>query len=242
MGFILPAVGRRPTLVSTILRRRLFPGDARPGNQTEMSTHPSTATRSATSPPRPYIGRRDDALLPLVAEMARGGQEALGGLYDATAPLVHGLALRMLEKGEDAEEVVTDVFMKAWRNAASYVPERGSVQGWLLTMTRTIAIDKMRKNRNPALPLETEDGSIDPVSAAPSPEQETDSALWRRRVTQALAALPPEQQQAVRLAFFSGLSHTELAGRLGQPLGTIKTRVRAGLRRMRQTLGEPLKQ
>jgi RNA polymerase sigma-70 factor (ECF subfamily) len=184
-------------------------------------------------------GRQDWALVPLIRDMALGKQDALGRLYDAMAPAVNGLAHRILADPHDAEEVVLDVFMKAWQNAATFAPERGSVQGWLFTMTRTVAIDRIRKQRSQPRAAELGDHESEFISGDASPEQQTASSEWRVRVQHALNRLPSEQREAVVMAFFGGFSHSELAGRLGQPLGTVKTRVRAGLLRLRKTLEQP---
>jgi len=187
-------------------------------------------------PPARPAARPPDPLLPLVAAMAQGEPDAMGRLYDAASGMVHGLALRMLEQKEDAEELTLDVFLKAWRNAASYAAERGSVMAWLLMMTRSMAIDRIRHRKaQPKLADWAEDWP-DPPSPDDSPEAQTAWGQWRRQVRQALAELPLEQRQALALAFFSGLSHAELAAKLGQPLGTVKTRIRLGLARLRKSL------
>lgn len=178
-------------------------------------------------------------LVRLVGCMARGEQEALGQLYDATRTQVYGLVYRMLERSEDAEEVTLDVYMKAWRNAGKYSTTRGSVHAWLLMMARTGAIDRIRhkKAQPKTLDLFAEDAP-EPVASGATPEQETVDQQRRIRVQWALGELPEEQRECLQLAFFSGLSHAELAGKLGQPLGTVKTRIRLGLLRLRKLLGE----
>jgi RNA polymerase sigma-70 factor (ECF subfamily) len=170
--------------------------------------------------------------------MAAGRQEALAQLYDETAPLLNGLLMRILDLPQDAEEVLLDVYMKAWRNAKSYSPDRGTVQAWLFTMARSVAIDRIRQRRvRPStLPLEFQ-GVPEPLSSADSPEQQSAAAQRRRKVQLLLDELPPEQRDVVTLAYFGGLSHSELAGRLGQPLGTIKSRIRMGLTHLRNRLG-----
>ena len=185
--------------------------------------------------PRP-ASRPADALLPLVQAMARGEQEAMGRLYDASGGMVHGLVLRILEQKEDAEEVTLDVFMKAWRNAPSYSAERGSVMAWLLMMARSMAIDRIRNRKAQPKVADLPEEWPDPPAPDASPEEQTALGQWRRRVQLALAELPLEQRQALALAFFGGLSHAELAAKLGQPLGTVKTRIRLGLLRLRKSL------
>ncbi len=179
--------------------------------------------------------RHDSALAALVAEMASGNQEALGRLYDETAPSVNGLLLRMLGLPQDAEEVLMDVYMKAWKNAAAYSPERGSVPAWLLMMARSVAIDRIRRRTLQPSAIAPENVP-EPASLESSPEEHTARRQWRTEVLHALNELPREQKEALMLAFFEGLSHSELAERLGQPLGTVKSRVRLGLLRLRQIL------
>lgn len=197
------------------------------------SAVPQPAVPAAGVPARPA-----DPYLPTVQAMAAGQQQAMGSLYDATSSLVHGLALRMLEQKEDAEEVTLDVYMKAWRNAGTYSPERGTVTAWLLMMTRSLAIDRIRHRNAQPKAVDLPDDWPDPPATGTSPEQQTVQSEWRSRVTAALATLPVDQRQALALAFFSGLTHAELAENLKQPLGTVKTRIRLGLTRLRKILEE----
>jgi RNA polymerase sigma-70 factor (ECF subfamily) len=173
----------------------------------------------------------------LVAQMARGRQEALARLYDETSPILNGLLLRILDRPQDAEEVLLDVYMKAWKNAGSYSPDRGTVQAWLFTMARSVAIDRIRQRRaRPGtLPLEFQ-GIAEPPSSDQTPEEQSVESQRRRRVQLLLNELPPEQRDVVTLAFFGGLTHSELAGHLGLPLGTIKSRIRTGLLHLRNRL------
>lgn len=171
--------------------------------------------------------------------MAQGRQEALAALYDETSPMLNGLLRRMLERQEDAEEILLDVYLKAWKNASAYSDKRGSVQAWLVIMARNAAIDRIRQHRAQprVVGLAAEDG-IDPESPDDSPETLTADGQRRRRIRAVIAQLPPEQRQAVELAFFGGLTHFELAERLGEPLGTVKSRIRMGLIRLRTLLEE----
>jgi len=181
--------------------------------------------------------RHNPALAALVGEMARGNQEALGQLYDETAPSLNGLLIRMLGLPQDAEEVLMDVYMKAWKNAAAYSPERGSVQAWLMMMARSVAIDRMRRRgTQPNTTSMGPENALEPASQETSPEERTSQLQWRTEVLRALNELPREQREALTMAFFEGLSHTELAARMGQPLGTVKSRVRIGLLRLREIL------
>jgi RNA polymerase sigma-70 factor (ECF subfamily) len=171
--------------------------------------------------------------------MAQGHQEALAKLYDETAPVVNGLLMRILDLPQDAEEVLLDVYMKAWKNAGSYSPDRGTVQAWLFTMARSVAIDRVRQRRARPSTLSLEfQGVSEPPSSDESPEQQSAALQRRRKVQLLLDELPREQRDVVMLAFFGGLTHAELAGRLGQPLGTVKSRIRMGLLHLRSRLEE----
>jgi RNA polymerase sigma-70 factor (ECF subfamily) len=176
----------------------------------------------------------------LIAQMAQGRQDALARLYDETSSLLNGLLLRMLDQPQDAEEVLLDVYMKAWKYAPGYSPDRGSVQTWLVTMARNTAIDRIRQKRAQpkTLSFEPED-TPEPASGDASPEEQTAMRQRRRKVQALLNDLPAEQRQALVMAYFGGLSHAELAARLGQPLGTVKSRIRMGLLRLRSLLEEP---
>ena len=200
-----------------------------------------SAGSSAPQPEKRAAGvasRPADELLPLVQAMAAGHQDAMGRLYDATSGLVHGLVLRILEQKQDAEEVTLDVYMKAWRNASAYSQDRGSVTAWLSMMARTTAIDRIRQRRAQPKVMDLPEDWPDPPAPDASPEEHTVNAEWRVRVTRALAELPAEQRQVLAMAFFSGLTHAELAVKLDQPLGTVKTRIRLGLTRLRLLLEE----
>ena len=200
---------------------------------------PASARESRPmSNPRPVL-RQDDNLTRLVSAMAGGNQNAMGELYDLTSSLIHGVAQRMLENPQDAEEVVLDVYMKAWRNAAHYSSDRGSVTGWLVMMARTVAIDRIRSRNAQPRTMELLTSALpEPAARAATPEEATVESERRTRIRSAMSELPSEQREALLLAFFGGLSHAELAEQLGQPLGTIKTRIRLGLRRLRTLLGE----
>ena len=172
--------------------------------------------------------------------MAQGSQEALGSLYDQTSPMVNGLLLRILERREDAEEVMLDVYMKAWKYAGRYTEQRGSVPAWLMIMARNAAIDRIRQKRAQPKTTAFEPAvTPEPEASEASPEEQTADGERRKRVQRVLRELPPEQREVVELAFFGGLTHAELAERLREPLGTIKSRIRMGLIRLRGLIEEP---
>jgi RNA polymerase sigma-70 factor (ECF subfamily) len=154
--------------------------------------------------------------------------------------MLNGLLLRILARPEDAEEVLLDVYMKAWKYAARYSLQRGSVQSWLMIMARNAAIDRIRQKRAQPQTMSFEpESTAEPASADATPEERTAERERRRKVQIVLSELPPEQREAVELAFFGGLSHAELAERLHQPLGTIKSRIRMALIRLRGLIEEP---
>ena len=168
--------------------------------------------------------------------LVRGDRDALARLYDETRSVVYGLALRILNDTADAEEVTLDVYLQAWRSAGQFDAERGSVMSWLVTLTRSRAIDRLRSRasrRRVQAPLP--DGLEFPATD-PGPEEVAAFAERRRVVRNALATLPPAQRRALELAYFAGMTQTEVAAHLDQPLGTIKTRVRAGMARLRAQL------
>ena len=178
------------------------------------------------------------SLSSLVAEVAKGDQGAFRHLYDQTSGLVHALALRILGSVPDTEEVVMDVYTKAWRSAGAFDECRGTPLAWLLMMTRSLAIDRVRQRAS--RPKITDDvaGMAFLASSDDGPEALTVGAEQRRVVQRAFSKLPGEQQLVLRLAFYGGLSHSELAEQLGQPLGTVKTRIRLGLQHMKRLLEE----
>jgi len=178
-------------------------------------------------------------LAALVEEMAQGRQDALARLYDETSSMLNGLLLRILERPEDAEEVLLDVYMKAWKYAARYTDKRGSVQAWLMIMARNAAIDRIRQKRAQPKTLAIEPESTpEPESTEASPEEQTADRERRRRVQRVLNELPQEQREVVELAFFGGLTHAELAERLREPLGTVKTWTRSALKVLRDELAQ----
>ena len=139
-----------------------------------------------------------------------------------------GVALRVLRERADAEEVLQETFIEVWRRAREYAPSRGSVEAWLLTIARTRAIDRLRSRA--ARGRMAEAVSAEPAQAGPKlPDMLSAKAEDAMRVQAALCALPVEQRMALELAYWEGLSQTEIATRTGQPLGTVKTRVRLAL-------------
>ena len=172
----------------------------------------------------------------LIRRVARGEQSALAHLYQQSSRLVYSLALRILGKPEDAEEVTLDVYTQVWRQASRFDRRRGNARSWLTVLTRGRAIDRLRSTlRHPRdNPLET---IVSWLASNDNPEEEAATNQRRNMVREALMLLPSEQRDAIELAFFSGLSHTEVAKSLGRPLGTVKSRIRVGLTKLRELLG-----
>lgn len=158
--------------------------------------------------------------------MARGDATALAELYDRHAGLVLGLALRIVRDRADAEDVVQEVFVQAWRTAGRYERRRGSPEAWLSVMARTRALDRLR--RRAARREEPDDAAPADTATPPLDEQ--------LAIRDALQALSADQRQALELAFYEGLTHSEIAARLDQPLGTVKTRIRTAMMRLRDRL------
>ena len=171
-----------------------------------------------------------------VSQMAQGNESALASLYDASSRLVYGLALRILGEPGAAEEVTLDVYLQAWRQANRFDPARGRVSTWLMTMARSRAIDKLRARPQELSQSETLEAVAETQSESPGPEQSAAVAQQQAQVRKALATLSSEQRHAIELAFFSGLSQSEIALKLKEPLGTIKTRIRNGMLKLRELL------
>jgi RNA polymerase sigma-70 factor, ECF subfamily len=174
----------------------------------------------------------------LVRAVAEGSAEALGTLYDRHAASVYGLARRIVTRQEDAEEVVQDVFAQVWRDAPRYDPGRATVAGWIMVLARTRAIDRLRARK--ARPDQQE--GVEPAeaptlaAAEPTPEAAVISSEAATKVRAAFAALPEPLRTLVDLAYFQGLTHSEIAGQTGVPLGTVKTRLRTAVASLRLVL------
>ena len=173
----------------------------------------------------------DEALLALVS---RSDESALGELYDRYGRVAYGLALRVLRDPALAEDAVQEGFLAVWRSAGSFLAERAKPSTWILTLVHRRAVDLVRReDRRRGLPLESA-----PDPAGGSTEEEVTLRDRRRIVQEALRQLPDEQREALELAYYGGFTQSELAERLGLPLGTIKSRMFTGLRRLRDLLDD----
>lgn len=185
-----------------------------------------------SGPPPP----REMDLADLLSRSAAGDQRAFADFYDRTSRLVYSVILRIVANPADAEEVTLDVYSQVWRSATSYNPERGAPATWLIMAARSRALDRVRSRNS----RDRHEARLDPSHDAMSQEATADETAWfgqrSRLVRTAIDGLQPEQRQLIELSFFEGLTHSQLAERLNQPLGTVKTRIRLGLNRLRQTL------
>jgi RNA polymerase sigma-70 factor (ECF subfamily) len=168
--------------------------------------------------------------------VADGDHSALTTLYDSTSRLVFGLILRVVTDRSSAEEVLLDVYTQVWRQASTYDAKRGAPLAWLMTIARTRGIDRLRSGRHEHQHKESLDAIGEVTASTASPEADTVSAERRQLVRSALDTLSAEQREVIELAYYSGLSHSEIALRLGQPLGTVKTRTRLGMMKLRDML------
>lgn len=177
-----------------------------------------------------------------IARLIGGDERALGILFDRHGAMAYGLASAMAHDAADAEEVVAEAFAQVWRSAASFDQTRGSVAAWLATIVRTRALDLLRSQKRRARVLDeaaamSDDGASPALSTgAPSPDRGVEQGEVGRLVRDALALLPPPQRRVLELAYFGGLSQSEIAAQLSEPLGTVKTRMRAGMEKLRVAL------
>lgn len=176
-------------------------------------------------------------LADLLPRIAAGEEAALEQLFQRTRRRVYGLALAVLREAAAAEEATLDVYEQVWRSAGDYRAERGSALAWLLTMTRTRAIDRRRALRRASDGEDVLAHAADLLDRGDGPVESAGAAERAARVRRALGGIPPEQRQAVAAAFFGGLTHTQIASALDLPLGTVKRRIRSGLARLREALG-----
>lgn len=172
----------------------------------------------------------------LMRRVSAHDEEALAALYDHYAPAVNGLARSILHDPALAEEVTHDVFLRLWQQPTAYDPARGTFAGWLLRVARNRSIDQLRRRR------ETSESALDAdlmgwvVDPEPGPEEQALAGLRRDEVRRALATLTPEQRELLELAYFTGLSQSQIAARLHRPLGTVKSQIRMAMARLAERL------
>jgi RNA polymerase sigma-70 factor, ECF subfamily len=225
-------------------------GAARPRPET-ITPHKTTgvpASVAATPVIRPALEHSDYSVMSdeaLMAALAAGQRAALEQIYDRYMNGCYGLALKIVRDPSLAEEIVQDVFLKLWSRPSSFTPERGKFSGWLLTLVHNRSIDKLRRGRagvnGSSVPLDMNNGSgITLAETLPDSSTTPFEEAWRGEkgtlLRRALTHLPEAQRQAITMAYFGGLTQKEIAERLGEPLGTIKTRTRTGLLQLRRLL------
>ena len=174
------------------------------------------------------VERMEDAAL--LQAVALGNQDAMATVFDRYSRIVYCIALRVLHDTSLAEDVMQEVLLQVWKRPQSFVVQRGSLSAWLSIVARNRAIDVLRKR-----------APMDPLGEMPLPDphdmaSETEQGWLLEKVREVLDSLPPDQQASLDLAYFQGLSHTEIAERTGSPLGTVKTRIRAGLMSIRKAM------
>lgn len=206
------------------------PGIRRRDTQWEPMTDPDTGRRQ----PRDPAGA--ELLVELMQHSSLGDEAAFAALYDATSPKVYGLALRVTRSPEMAAEVTQEVYFMAWQQSGSFVPERGTVLGWLCTLAHRRAVDRIRqvvKERDREEVYERRQNITSPDQTW----QEVEEAMDVTEVRAGLTALTPLQREALGLAYYQGCTYQEVARQLDIPLGTAKARIRDGLRNLRSALG-----
>jgi RNA polymerase sigma factor (sigma-70 family) len=170
----------------------------------------------------------------LVEAVAQADEDALGELYDRFGKVAYGLAYKILQDAALAEDAVQEAFLQIWRGAGSYRPERAKASTWLLTFVHRRAVDLVRREqKRRTLPV-----VVEPQASDPGADEAAVTRSRREIVQDALRRLPPEQREPIELAYYGGLTQSELAERLDQPLGTIKSRMFSGLQRLRVLLAE----
>lgn len=180
-----------------------------------------------------YSALGDDEIL---AKLREGESWAMAVLYDRYARLVFSLALHILNDRPAAEEVVQEVFVKVWRRAGDYSSERGKLSAWIGSIAHHQAIDDLRRRRVRPSATEDEEATRDLVDDAPVPFERAVQSIEHQQIAEALQCIPPEQRQPIELAYFEGLTQQEIAAKLDQPLGTIKTRMRLGMQKLKTLL------
>jgi len=172
----------------------------------------------------------------LIRKISRGCESALGKLYDRMISQVFGLALKILRSRAEADEVTIDVFKQIWDKAYDYTPDRGTPSAWLITLTRSRAIDRLRSDMRRRSLEDTLHGDI-PADTDP-PDETAETREKRAIIERALSELPPKQRESIELAYFHGLTQTEISARMNEPLGTVKSWMRLGMIRLKEIIGD----
>ncbi|MCT9821038.1 ECF RNA polymerase sigma factor SigK [Microbacterium sp. W1N] len=177
-----------------------------------------------------------DAVADLLVRTAAGDQQAFATLYDTLSSRVFGLLLRVIVNRSQAEEVLQEVFLEIWQSAGAFAPNKGQGRSWVLTIAHRRAVDRVRASQS-AADRDVKAGMRDLGTPTERVDEMVETAIEAEKVVRALAALPEAQQEALTLAYYGGYSQSEIAALVGAPLGTIKTRMRDGLSRLRTEMG-----
>jgi RNA polymerase sigma-70 factor (ECF subfamily) len=172
----------------------------------------------------------------LMRRIGAGESEALAEVFDLHSPGVLGLLFRILGRRSEAEEILQEVFLQVWMQADRYDPERASPRGWILMLARSRALDRIRRRDSSRRREEVVANDDRSLAVSPVGTERLEAVEQRSRVTSALGLLSPEQRHCIELAFFEGLTHTQIAERLQAPLGTVKSRILLGMNKLRQAL------
>ncbi len=173
-------------------------------------------------------GQIEDGVL--LDRITSGDQDAMARFFERYSPMVYSVALRVLKDSGEAEDVVQEIFVRVWKNPAAFVSGKGSLGGWLVVVARNRAIDTLRRRR-PSDPIE-----LFSLPSSTNLASEAERSVLMQKIRVAMHELPVEQQKSVELAYFEGLSHSEIAQQTGDPLGTVKTRIRLALLSLRKVL------
>lgn len=186
---------------------------------------------------RPHTVEADNMDRELVQQVAAGNQEAVALLYERYATPAFSLALRVVGDRESAEEIVQEAFLRVWNHARSFDPQRGRFASWLLSIIHNLAVNELRRRRSrPQSAPGADEMLVNLHESDPGPEDMAWATVRRSTIRAALTQLPQAQRQAIELAFFRGLTQMEIAETLGDPLGTVKTRIRLGLQKLNRLL------
>lgn len=232
---ILSFMRPRTTQTTQASKRASSKSNAQPGRAKPISVRQSL-TKSPADMPLDDASAVDAALCALVNDIAYDNEAALAKFYDATVSRVYGVAIRIVRTPELAEEVISDVYMQVWRDAARYDQSRGRVLGWLLIIARTRSLDLLRKQDEAFSHPNPHDLVSEPESQHDNPEDLLNAAQTNTKLYQALELLSPLQRQLLSLAFFRGLTHAEIVEHTALPLGSVKTHIRRALLVLRDTL------
>ncbi len=208
--------------------RRGVPNTSRPLSKSAAATalHPGVTGAPGKTSDRVLLGR-----------VATGDVQALRHVYDEYAPRAMAIARRILRNVEEAEDIVQETFLELWRRAPQFDGRRGGLCAWIVTIARSRAIDRLRSANTAGRVVDEASATPDVhPTAPPSPVVETERRITESKVADALATLPPEQRRTIQLAYFDGLSQTEIAAKTGSPLGTVKMRVKLAVEKLKNLL------